>query len=110
MKTAFLIALVVVVAAAADIGRGKNGSVFDLIPQNIRNSLPADIKQDLAHITMADIKRVEQAVKDASVEDVNELLPVLRRASSKLYRIAMKILNKYPLAGNLVDDVLDKID
>lgn len=36
-QTAFLIALVVVVAAAADIGRGKNGSVFDLIPQNIRS-------------------------------------------------------------------------
>ncbi|KAH7680182.1 hypothetical protein AAVH_41447 [Aphelenchoides avenae] len=110
MKTVFLLALIVVVAAAANIGRGKNGSLLDLVPQNIKNTLPADIKQDLAQITMADVKRVEQAVKNASVENVNELLPVLRRTSPKLYRIAVKILNKYPIAGNLADDVLDKID
>ncbi|KAH7705406.1 hypothetical protein AAVH_27384 [Aphelenchoides avenae] len=59
---------------------------------------------------MADLKRVEQAVMDASVEDVDELLPVLRRTSPKLYRIAVKILNKYPIAGSLADDVIDKID
>ncbi|KAH7716273.1 hypothetical protein AAVH_16324 [Aphelenchoides avenae] len=101
MKSVFLLTLMVVAAGAANIGRGKTGSPLDLVPQNIKSK---------AMITMADIKRVEQAVKNASVENVDELLPILRRVSPKLYRIAVKILNKYPLAGNLADDVLDKID
>ncbi|KAH7716282.1 hypothetical protein AAVH_16333, partial [Aphelenchoides avenae] len=73
-------------------GRSANLRSFFL------DSLPAEIRHDLAQITIADIKRVEQAVRDADVKDVDEILPVLRRTSPKLHRIAVKILNKYPTA------------